>query len=204
MPIARIVLVPLIAILLAPVPGHANDSAYTDLDTDRCERLSPDNAEGGFILLKCRGWEDHPVYLKEGDLRQSVLYGHPGPAYIDGAFESFGPFNTAGDRIEWRLGPGGKPIAAILRWFIFNADPATGETSPAFRGQVLVVSKVADKEKEGCVAGYVDALANPQPNLIARRIADTQAGDFRCGTDRPAYHGTKGPLATDPTRSLPQ
>lgn len=197
--------VPLLTVLLmAPDTVSANDSIYTDLDTDHCQTLSPEDEEGGGISLRCKGFKDYAVYYKEGDLRQSLFYGHLGQAYIDGAFESFGPFNYTSRRIEWRLGADGRPVATILRWFIENADPATGEPAPERKGQVLVISKVAGEDGIGCVAGYVDALANPDPNIAARQIADTQTEGFACGRDTAAFHGVRGPTAADPTGDLPE
>ncbi len=196
--------IPLILLLaMTPVAASANDSTYTDLDTDHCKTLSPEDSEGGGISLQCKGLPDYAVYFKEGDLRQSILYGPVSEAYIDGVFESFGPFNNAGRKIEWRLGADGKPVATILRWFIENIDPATGEPSPKVRGQVLVVSKVAGGDGQGCVVGYVDALANPEPNSLARQVADTEAETFACGRDTAAFHGKRGPTAAEPTRVFP-
>ncbi|MBP1858476.1 hypothetical protein [Rhizobium herbae] len=194
----------LVLLSMTPTVVLANDSVYTDLDTDHCKTLSPEDEEGGGISLRCKGFKDYDVYFKEGDLRQSLFYGHLNTAYIDGAFESFGPFNYTGPKIEWRLGAGGKPVATILRWFISNVDPETGEPAPALKGQVLVVSKVAGEDGKGCVVGYVDALANPDPNAMARQIADTQAEGFVCGTDTADFTGVRGPRAADHTHSFPE
>lgn len=197
--------IPLILLMaLTPAAARANDSSYTNLDTDHCKTLSPEDVEGGSISLQCKGLVDYAVYFKEGDLRQSILYGHAAQAYIDGVFESFEPFNHTGRKIEWRLGPDGKPRATILRWFLENIDPATGEPSPKVKGQVLVVSKVAGQDGMGCVVGYVDALANPEPNTLARQIADTKADGFVCGTDKADFHGNRGPTAAEPTHVFPE
>ena len=193
----------LIPLPMAPGAALASDSAYTDLDTDHCKSLLPEDIEGGSISLRCKGFKDYAVYFKEGDLRQSILYGPVSGAYIDDVFESFEPFNTATRKIEWRLGADGKPVATILRWFLENIDPATYEPSPKLKGQVLVVSKVADDDGQGCVVGYVDALANPEPNLLARQVADTRAGAFVCGRDMAGYHGIRGPTAAEPTHVFP-
>lgn len=188
---------------MAAGPAHANDSAYTDLDTDHCKALLPEDTESGSVSLRCRGFKDYAVYFKEGDLRQSILYGFVSDTYVNDAFESFEPFNTATRKIEWRLGADGKPAATILRWFLDNIDPVTYEPSPKLKGQVLVVSKVADGSGQGCVVGYVDALANPEPNALAREIADTRTKDFVCGRDMAAYHGIRGPTAAEPTHVFP-
>ncbi|URK86841.1 hypothetical protein LP421_22350 [Rhizobium sp. RCAM05350] len=188
---------------LSMAPALANDSTYSDLDTDHCKSLLPEDTEGGGISLRCKGFKDYAVYFKEGDLRQSILFGPVSDAYIADVFESFEPFNNATPKIEWRLGADGKPVATILRWFLENIDPVTYEPSPKLEGQVLVVSKVADDTRQGCVVGYIDALANPEPNALARKVADTRAKDFACGRDIAGYHGIRGPTAAEPTHVFP-
>ena len=42
---------------------------------------------------------------------------------------------------------------------------------------------------DACVVGYVDALANPQANDLARQVADTMADGFACRVDVPDFHG---------------
>ncbi|WP_457587012.1 hypothetical protein [Ensifer canadensis] len=107
--------------------------------------------------------------------------------------------------VEWRVAKGGTAVATILRWIIENPDPKTGESVPGLEGQVLVVSKVAEKgDGKGCVAGYVDALANPDPNTIARKVADEVAPRFRCGVDQATFHGTRGDKAAEPNNELPE
>jgi hypothetical protein len=180
----------------------ANDSAYTDVDFDACQKLSEDEVG---VALKCEGLKGYAIYFKEGDLRQSVSYGPLSKAYIDGAFESFTPFNRTGSKVEWRLDPSGKPVAAILRYFLENPDPETGASNPKLEGQVLVISRVAQEEDgKSCVAGYVDALANRDANILARKIADDIAPSFICGKETPVYHGTRGPRAAEPGLYLPE
>lgn len=194
-----------VAVVVSFAPGHAgaNDSVYTDLDTNGCTTLSKDE-EGGGIVMRCKGLTNYPVYFKEGDVRQAVTFGPLGQDYIDGGFESFTTFNHTGGKIEWRTSKG-KPVAAILRYFIENADPDTGMPDQKLYGQILVISRVAQKQDGlSCVAGYVDALAAENPNEKARDIADTIAPDFACGSDTPVYHGTKGDKAGEPMRSLPE
>jgi hypothetical protein len=202
--ISRARTISLILLLALAPAARANDSTYTDLDTDHCKTLSQEDTEGGGISLQCKGLTGYAVYFNEGDLRQSILYGPASEAYIDGAFESFEPFNHIGRKIEWRLGPDGKPAATILRWFVENIDPATGEPSPKVEGQVLVVSKVAGQDGMGCIVGYVDALTNPEPNVLARQIADTKAAGFACGADKADFHGNRGPTAAEPTHVFPE
>ena len=180
----------LMSLLLAALAGqgaHAAQSVYTDLVLDDCETLvapQPNEPGGDFISALCPGFGEYKVLFKEGDLRQSIHYGYLDKSIIDDAFVSFAQFNHANPRIEWRIGAGGKPVAAIQRFFV-------GEQGS--EGQILVISKVGQPgEGQGCPVGYVDALANKDPNLIARAVADTRARHFRCGESKPDYHGARG------------
>jgi hypothetical protein len=199
----RIGIIGMASALLAASAGFAlaNSSVYTDLDLKQCETISQD-PDGG--VLKCGGYEDYPVYFKEGDLRQSMLYGPAADDMVDEAFESFSAFNHVGTKIEWRLDGAGKPFAAIHRWFIDNTDE-TGATTPKTAGQVLVISHVANDPADGvsCAVGYVDALANKDANEIARKVADDEALDFACGYQEPAWHGDRSDKASEPMRHLP-
>jgi hypothetical protein len=146
----------------------------------------------------CSGYRTWPVYFAEGDLRQFVAFGHvDDPMAYPGGFAQFNLVNTT---IEWRL-DNGRPFATILRWFIENMDPNTGEVKEALKGQVLVVSTVADAaglQRHSCVIGYVDAKANKNANVLARQVADGVGRTFRCGRDRPIYYGNRGPLSGTP------
>lgn len=183
----------LAAILAAVTPAVAAESVYTDLLLDKCETLvapKPDEPGGDFMSASCSGLGDYRVLFKEGDLRQSIHYGYLTRSIIDTAFESFGGFNHMNPKIEWRVAADGRPYAAIQRFFVGDSDNM---------GQVLTVSRVGQPgDEEGCPVGYVDALANPNPNELARQVADTIASTFACGKDTPAYHGTRGPRAGDP------
>lgn len=176
----------------------AVSSSYTKLDIRKgCEQTSSNEVGGSYL---CAGFADYPVHFAEGDLRQSVFFGHVGGWHAERAWESFGQFNYVNETIEWRL-KDGKPFATILRWFVENINPDTGAPDDAHRGQVLVVSRVAQPDDgDGCVVGYVDALANGDANTLARQVADTLAEGFACRTDEPQFHGARGPLSGDPTR----
>lgn len=179
--------------ILGAAPAFAAESVYTDLLLDKCKSLiepNPDEPGGDFMSSRCPGLGKYQVLFKEGDLRQSLHYGYLKQSIIDHAFESFGGFNNMNPKIEWRLGDDGKPYAAIQRFFIGDADN---------QGQVLAISRVGQPDdQEGCPVGYVDALANKNPNDLAREVADTIAASFTCGKDTAEYHGTRGPKAGDP------
>ncbi|WP_244530529.1 hypothetical protein [Salaquimonas pukyongi] len=188
---------------ILPVAAQAADSAYTKLDFDKgCAWKKAESEEeaqmGGEAV--CKGLAGYPVHFAESDLRQFLAYG---PVTDPFAFPSgFAQWNSVHDTLEWRL-EDGKPFATIHRWFIDNINPDTGSAEEARRGQVLVVSTVADPdlpeaERVSCVAGYVDALANRDANVLARIAADDYAAGFRCGIDRPVFHGERGERSGTP------
>jgi hypothetical protein len=188
--------IPLLVLVIAlggSSSARAAESVYTDLMLDKCKTLvapRPDEPGGDFISTSCPGLGKYRVLFKEGDVRQSIHYGYLKASIIDEAFESFGPFNHMNPKIEWRVDDGGKPYAAIQRFFIGDAGN---------QGQVLAISRVGQPgDEEGCPVGYVDALANKDPNVMAREIADTVAVSFQCGKDSPVYHGTRGTKSGDP------
>ena len=186
---------------IAGAQDGAYESAYTKITDDSCVQVSF-SEEGGSYLGACAGYGGYPLLLAEGDLRQSVFFGFVGEWFGEGAYESFSAFNSTNDTVEWRL-KGGVPVTAILRWFIDNPNPETGSPDDANRGQVLVVSKVAQPGTgDGCVVGYVDALANDNANALARQVADTLGENFRCRIDEPEFHGEEGLLSSFPVRTF--
>lgn len=193
----RAVLVSLsVGLLLARVDSAiAAESAYTKVDFD-ADCRGQTLVDGGGTWT-CKGYKTYQIHFAEGDLRQSVFYGAVGPWHKD-AFESFGRFNHAGETVEWRL-TNGKPLATIRRWFL-AADEGTSNGAEI---EVLVVSKVGQKGVgDACVAGYVEASANPEANAIARKVADTVAPGFACRQAEPQWHGKRKNLQIEPMRSF--
>lgn len=172
-------------------------SNYTELDLDNeCVAYDTDEMGGSF---SCPGYAGYSVLFSEGDLRQSVFYGYVGEWFAEGAFESFSGFNNVSGKIEWRL-KAGLPFATIHRWFI---EPEDGSTDADDKGEVLVVSKVAQPGVgDGCVAGYVDARENDDANELARQVADELAPGFMCRIDEPVFHGKEGLAAGFPVRTF--
>lgn len=191
----------LLTVLTLASPAPANDSSYTDLDLDACETLAEDPMG---VSLKCDGYGEFPVYFKEGDLRQSMIFGKVDRELIEGAFESFSAFNRVNTKIEWRLNGAGTPVAAILRWFIENPGPS-GSPSPESTGQVLVISRVGTAAYPGsCFVGMVDAKATANANRVARQVADDIADTFDCGMQPPEWYGKRGDLTSERTFSWPE
>jgi hypothetical protein len=204
-----IVLLGFAAVIGATAPAFANESAYTDfpLQNNKCKPVDPakadSDAETGSVELICPGYKDYAVYYDEGDARVSIHYGHLSQDVIKNYWESFTPFNSAAEKIEWRVDAGGVPRAVIHRFFLANTNPATGMASEKLKGQVLVISRVGQPgDKTGCVVGMVDALANKDANAIARRVADEIAPGFLCKQDQAVYHGRRGDKSSDLSTSF--
>lgn len=180
---------------------RANDSIYTDLVPDQCQTLAADEMGSS---QRCTGLKGIPVYLKEGDLRQSVLFGPIDRELVESGFESYTAFNRVNDKIEWRRNDKGTAFATILRWFIEHPGP-DGASTPESTGQVLVISRVADASYTGsCFVGMVDAKANADANTLARQVADEQAATFDCGMQPPKWYGKRGTLTSDRSFSWPE
>ncbi|MCP4380631.1 MAG: hypothetical protein GY798_04290 [Hyphomicrobiales bacterium] len=175
-------LILLTASLLA-IPALAADSvtsAYTNIDLATCrqEPVDPDDPLQSGVWW-CAGYGAIPVRVAEGDLRFLVSYGIDAAGEM-AASQTLPAFNHIGQTLEWRLRPEApdlwSPFATILRFF---PDLGDGET-----GQVLVITKLGGSGQI-CHVGYVDALANPQANTLARQIADNVAPLFDCQADQP-------------------
>jgi hypothetical protein len=179
------------------LPAANITSSYTEIAFQKTCKMLEEIEEGGSVTMLCSGHVGYPVHFAEGDLRHSLRFGY---VTEEGGikWQSFEQWNRIGTTVEWRIAQG-RPFATILRWFIENTDNG-GSADPGRVGQVLVVSRVGQPEdRQACVVGYVDALANADANVIARSIADTLTKDFRCGTDAPAFHGKRGKLSGTPS-----
>lgn len=167
-------------LLTGPAFGQSElQSQYTDVDLDLCTVTAADDMGA---VWACPGYKGIPVMIAEGDLRMFVSFGLKATEE-KAAVETLPPFNRLGAKLEWRLSNrtgGWAPVATILRWF---TSRETGENE----GQVLVVSQLL--EGATCHIAYIDALANPGANELARRIADEKAGHFDCAND-PEYVGS--------------
>ena len=166
-----------LAVLVLVFAGAASaqqiESSYTDVDLDQCTVMSSDDFGSTWA---CSGLKGMPVMIAEGDLRMFVSYGLTSTTE-KAAEQTLGPFNHLGPKIEWRVSNADgqwKPFATILRFFTQREE---GENE----GQVLVITKIAPGAT--CHVAYIDALANPQPNELARKTADEMVPDFDCADD---------------------
>ncbi|SDB06740.1 hypothetical protein [Bauldia litoralis] len=160
-----------------------NSSTYTKLILDQCQQepLDPeDELQGG--VWWCEGYGGMPVRVAEGDLRFLVSYGANAAEEL-AASQTVPSFNTINETLEWRLDASGMPIATILRFF---TDLVEGQ-----KGQVLVITKLGPPGQI-CHVGYVDALLNPDANVVARDVADNAAPGFVCGEEIAPAFGLTG------------
>lgn len=171
----------------ASAADHKRTSTITSLEPKLCKVIKrhPDGNS-----YECPGLPGYPVYFAEGDLRAFVAFG-PKPAATQAAKQTLGPFNTPFEKghqratIEWRIDKragGERPHAAILRYFVSR----DGQKS-----QALVVTRVT--ETEACHVAYIDAIANQNAIMMARRIADEVAPRFDCKAE-PKLEGKPGML----------
>ena len=185
----RLILAALSVLAAAPAFAEDNQSAYTRIDLAACREEAPDPddpLESGSWW--CDGYGGMPVLVTEGDLRFMVSYGADA-GHERAAGQTLPPFNTIGETLEWRLRRGDDgalhPFATILRFFTDAPNP--GER----KGQFLVITRLGGPGQI-CQMGWVDALANPDANAVAREVADNGAGDFDCATGEPLAFGLIG------------
>jgi hypothetical protein len=148
-------------------------SLYTALDLSHC--IEADGDAGGW--RKCEGLPGYPVYVAEDDLRFFVSVGEDG-GKRRAASQTLAAFNTlfkgssTRTAVEWRFvirDEKPAPYAMILRYFT---------KSDRGKGEVLVVTRVT--ETEACHIAYIDAVANPNAIVLARRMADERARKTDC------------------------
>lgn len=159
----------------AAQPAQSN---YTDVDLNQCTVIESDDFG---TMWACPGYRGIPVMISEVDLRMMVSYGLTSTTE-KAAQQTLPPFNRLGDKIEWRVSMAEghlKPFATILR-FLTQRE---GTEKP---GEVLVVTRLAPGAT--CQIAYVDALANPDANAMARKFADEKAAGFDCKKE-PEYVG---------------
>lgn len=166
---------------------HKRTSTITSLEPKLCKVIKR-HPDGN--TLECPGISGYPVYFAEGDLRAFLSFGSK-PETRRAAQQTPGPFNTPFEKghrratIEWRIVKRfGRelPHATIVRYFISR----DGQKS-----QALVVTRVTDKE--ACHVAYIDATANADAIMLARRIADEVAPKFDCKNE-PSIEGKAGLL----------
>ncbi|MFC7396954.1 hypothetical protein ACFQU1_07075 [Chelatococcus sp. GCM10030263] len=164
----------------------ALDSSYSKLDARTCrtvERTHVGRQVYGTTQL-CRGRDGYFVLVNDEDDRQTVSFGRTaGEAQAEpAARQRFPAFTDVGRTIEWRR-DGGSPFATIQRWSVRSEELSTS---------LLVVTRLSPGRV--CHVAYVDARANPNANVLARRAADELAHGFACEREAPVVYGEMGPV----------
>ena len=163
----------------------AQRSLYSTIDLKTCAQIAK-RPDGG--AWRCDGLAGYPVYVAESDLHQFVSFGSNAGsrrAAKQTLRASNSIFATVHGRatIEWRFDRKGDiaiPYATIVRYYT---------SSNSHKGEVLVVSRVTDKE--ACHVAYIDALASAEAISLARRVADEKARRFNCALE-PRVEGATG------------
>lgn len=159
-------------------------SLYTAIDLAACKPLA-DDPHGARL---CEGLPGYPIYVVEGD-RGTYLSVGPDAGKRRAARQTLKSFNTLFDKgvrrttVEWRFVLRDQqtvPYATIVRYFT---------QSPTGNGEVLVVTRVTDHE--ACHVAYIDALANVDAIVLARKLADTVARSKSCPPE-PEVQGAAG------------
>jgi hypothetical protein len=183
-------------LLPAAVATAADDGArsvYGSIASKQCRKTSEQKLDGddyGASYL-CKGIQGLKVLRQEVDLRETVSVGRNAKAAENepAASQTFEPFNSPADALEWRLDRAGKPFAIIQRWHIADNDDRDKDDRPRTKS-LLIVTRLAPGAV--CHVAYIDGIANPDANDLARKAADDTARGFDCGKDKVQTFGHSG------------
>lgn len=164
-----------LALCAAASPAHAQlfNSAWTTLNFQECTVISTDDFGSTWA---CPGLKGLPVMVRESERRFRISYGLTSTTEA-AAEQTLPPVNTPGEEIEWRVSNAEgsyKPFATIVK-FAVTSEAGSDD------GAVLVVTKVAAGAT--CHVAYVDAIANPDADKLAKQAADEKAADFDCASE---------------------
>lgn len=151
----------------ASLAGGNNDSAYTDLASEKCRTLKTEQ-DYGATTQQCPGIAGYRLLVEDFDGRQSITVVSPDGRQHPLNFSQTitNAFSTLGKKAEWRRGPNKQPLALIVRVYASeNPD------KPAQQTQYLSVSKIAGNTI--CVTDKIKNSATM--NETARDAADSAA-----------------------------
>ena len=183
-----------IAALLGAGLDQANaqtiGSFYTSTAPKNCRMIGKPSEFDGSTTRVCPGRSGLVVLIAEDDLREVVSVGRDRlmAAKEPAAQVWFEPFNSSGHTVEWRSADG-KPFAIIQRWHIADGTDPDKDGRPNTKA-MLAVTRLPPGPV--CHIGYVDVVANPTANQLARKAADELARDFNCGKDEVKVIGQSG------------
>jgi hypothetical protein len=165
-------------------------STYSSTAPKDCRQIGKASELDGSTTRACPGRNGLLVLVAEDDLREIVSVGRnrKQAAEEPAAKAWFAPFNSSETTIEWRA-VGAKPFAIIQRWHIADNGDPDKQGRPNTKA-MLVVTRLPPGPV--CHVAYVDAIANPTANELARKAADDFARGFACGKDEVKIIGTRG------------
>ena len=165
-------------------------STYTSTAPKDCRQIGKPSELDGSTMRICSGKDGLLVLIAEDDLREIVSVGRnrKEAAEEPAAKVWFARFNSSETTIEWRA-MGAKPFAIIQRWHIADSTDPDRQGRPNTKA-MLVVTRLPPGPV--CHVAYVDAIANPTANELARQAADDFARGFGCGKDEVKIIGTRG------------
>ena len=183
----------LIALLVAafePASAQSFGSSYTSTAPKDCRQIGKPSELDGSTTRVCPGKAGLIVLIAEDDLREIVSVGRnrTQAAAEPAANVWFHPFNSSEHTVEWRSADG-KPFAIIQRWHIADGADLDAKGRPNTKA-MLAVTRLPPGAV--CHVAYVDAVANPNANELARQAADQFARGFNCGKDEVKVIGTSG------------
>lgn len=175
---------------LACADAQSVGSAYTSTAPKDCRQIGKPSDLDGSTTRACPGKDGLTVLIAEDDLREIVSVGRnrKQAAEEPAAKTWFAPFNSSETTIEWRA-TGAKPFAIIQRWHIADNSDPDKQGRPSTKA-MLVVTRLPPGPV--CHVAYVDAVANPTANELARKSADDLARSFTCGKDEVKLIGARG------------
>ncbi len=180
----------MICIGLNSAAAQSMGSTYTSTAAKDCRQIGKPSELDGSTTRVCKGKDGLVVLIAEDDLREIVSVGRNRRAAAEepAAKVWFAPFNSSETTIEWRAA-GTKPFAIIQRWHIADDSDPDKQGRPNTKA-MLVVTRLPPGPV--CHVAYVDAIANPTANELARKAADDFARSFACDKDEVKIIGTRG------------
>jgi len=165
-------------------------SQYTSTASKDCRQIGKPSELDGSTTRVCKGKDGLVVLIAEDDLREVVSVGRNRKAAAEepAAKVWFAPFNSSETTVEWRTA-GAKPFAMIQRWHIADGTDPDKQGRPNTKA-MLIVTRLPPGPV--CHVAYVDAIANPNANELARKAADESARSFTCGKDEVKIIGARG------------
>ncbi|MET4720213.1 hypothetical protein ABIF63_004319 [Bradyrhizobium japonicum] len=172
------------------VAAQSMGSTYSSTAPKDCRQIGKPSELDGSTTRVCPGKSGLIVLIAEDDLREIVSVGRNRKAAAEepAAKVWFAPFNSSEATVEWRSA-GTKPFAMIQRWHIADSTDPDKQGRPNTKA-MLVVTRLPPGPV--CHVAYVDAIANPTANELARKAADDFARSFTCGKDEVKIMGNSG------------